>query len=186
MNPEKLSSRKFPPGNCSLENFPQRKISRRKTVTEINSTPTTHTKKKAVFVSFCTLKHKHRHTHSHWSLTYDNNNLFKLGTHCGFKWILNENFKFCKRSNIILTWSNLKSNDFMTNISYFFVEISWNIVKDEWNDTKRKKMKSSFAERIYYLKNLLSIIKFGKLGKRKKQRCWFRKNYDHFTHSFLI
>lgn len=74
----------------------------------------------------------------------------------------------------------------MTNISYFFVEISWNIVKDELNDTKRKKMKSSFAERIYYLKNLLSIIKFGKLGKRKKQRCWFRKNYDHFTHSFLI
>ena len=47
-------------------------------------------------------------------------------------------------------------------------------------------MKSSFAERIYYLKNLLSIIKFDKLGKRKKQRCWFRKNYDHFTHSFLI
>ena len=27
----------------------------------------------------------------------------------------------------------------MTNISYFFVEISWNIVKEESNDTKRKK-----------------------------------------------
>ena len=33
----------------------------------------------------------------------DFNNLLKLGTHWGFKWILTEDFKFWAKSNIILT-----------------------------------------------------------------------------------
>lgn len=34
-----------------------------------------------------------------------------LGTHWGFKSILNEDFKFLIKSNIILTWSSLKSHN---------------------------------------------------------------------------
>ena len=41
-------------------------------------------------------------------------------------------------------------------------------------------MKSRLKKRIHYLKNLLSISKIAKLGKRKKQckRFWVRKLYE--------
>ena len=73
----------------------------------------------------------------------------------------------------------MKISRFENKLFMTIIIFSWKFPKTYWktvlNDTGRQKMKNSLKKGIYYLKNLLSISKIAKLGKRKKQALLVKK-----------